>query len=259
MNTAPTPEPKRIKSVAKAVAVLRLFGRGDPLTLAAIAKATNANPSSVYHLVQTLVDERMLRQDAETKKYSLGPGILAIAPATLRSSMLISVAESPIYECARTTGYDVWLGVLESDRVYYIARVDGANPLKVHMPLLRLQPAHCVAAGRVLLSNFRRDRVQAILQQHTIRQMTARTCTDIEALLDAVERAREQGFAEVEEEHIDGAADIAVPIRGDDDVIVAALSIGAPSHVFDREARARALPCMLETAATIEEALATGP
>jgi DNA-binding IclR family transcriptional regulator len=174
----------------------------------------------------------------------------------MRSSTLLSVADEPLYACAQATGFDAWIAVLESDRVYYIARVDGANPLKLHMPLLRLQPAHCVAAGRVLLSGFSRERAHQILSQHTIRTMTPATCTDTDALLDAIDAARKLGFAEVEDEHILGASDIAVPIRGEGGVVLAAISIGAPSNVLDHGVRMRVLPSMEVAAHTITRRLA---
>jgi IclR family KDG regulon transcriptional repressor len=249
--------PKRIKSVAKAVAVLRQFARGDDLSLAEIARAVHGNPSSVYHLVRTLVDEHVLEQDPATRKYRLGPALLSIVSPSMRSSAILAVAEEHLYRCAQQTGFDAWIGVLESDRVYYIARVDGANPLKLHMPLLRLQPAHCVSAGRVLLSGFSRDRVRRVLSQHTIRIMTPRTCTDMDAVLDSIELAARQGYAEVEDEHIQGASDIAVPIHGESGVVLAAVSIGAPSHVFGHETRLRVLGPMEECARAIESALAT--
>lgn len=247
--------PKRIKSVTKAVAVLRQFARGDDLSLSEIARAVHGNPSSVHHLVQTLVDERVLQQDAATRRYRLGPALLSIVSPSMRSTAILAVAEEHIYRCAQETGFDAWIAVLESDRVYYIARVDGANPLKLHMPLLRLQPAHCVSAGRVLLSGFSRERVRQVLSQHTIRRMTPHTCTEMEALLDTIELAGRQGYAEVEEEHISGASDIAVPIYGDSGVVLAAVSIGAPSNVFDHAARRRALGPMLRCARGIEAAL----
>ena len=247
--------PKRIRSVSRAVEVLREFSAVEELTLKEIASRTDTHPTTIYHLVQTLVDEAILSRDPQSKRYRLGPGLLSLVPPSVRTSTLLQAAEGAAYECAQATGFDVWVGVLESDRIYYIARVDGANALKLHMPLLKLQPAHAVSPGRVILSGFPRERARALLQQHALRKLTPSTCTDLEALLDAVDTAREEGWAEVVEEHIIGASDIAVPIHGRGGVVLASLSIGAPSHVFDRDHRRAVLPSLLRAASVIGGAL----
>ena len=77
------------------------------------------------------------------------------------------------------------------------------------------------------------------------RSMTQDTCTDVEKVLAEIDVAREQGFAEVEGEHILGANDIAVAVKGLNGITIAAISIGAPSHVFGSERRHHVLPDLL--------------
>jgi DNA-binding IclR family transcriptional regulator len=152
----------------------------------------------------------------------------------------------------------VWLAQLELDRVYYIARVDGDSPLKVHMPLLQLQPAHAVAAGRVMLAGQSQQRASATLQLHALRKMTPTTSTDVAHVLGEITRARKQGWAETEGEHIDGASDIAVPVFGINNLVLAAVSIGAPSHVFGPERRQQVLPELFKAAGEITRRLVAG-
>ncbi|MGE0597968.1 MAG: IclR family transcriptional regulator [Dehalococcoidia bacterium] len=235
--------------------ILRLFPGAEPLSLTEVARGLDANTSSIYHIVQTLVDEGFLAQDATTRKYSLGPTLLTLVPPHSQTAAILAAAQEPLYECSRKTGFDVWLGLLELDRVYYIARVAGDSPLKVHMPLLQLQPAHAVSPGRVLLSGLSPERARATLSLHTLRRMTPDTSTDLDSVLCEIEKAREQGFAEVDGEHIVGASDIAVPVFGLNGVMIASISIGAPSHVFGPERRHEVLPNLLEAAERTHERL----
>lgn len=237
--------PKRIRVVSKVANILRLFPGADSLSLSDIARGIDANASSVYHVLQTLVDEGLLAQDRQSRRYSFGPTLLSLVQPHSQTAALLSAAERPLYDCSRATGFDVWLGLLELDRVYYIARVAGESPLKVHMPLLQLQPAHAVSPGRIMLAGQSRERAEATLGLHTLRRMTQDTCTDVEKVLAEIDVAREQGFAEVEGEHILGANDIAVPVKGLNGITIAAISIGAPSHVFGSERRHHVLPDLL--------------
>lgn len=252
-------EPKRIRVVAKAMAILRLFAGADDLSLTEIARSLSANASSIHHVVQTLADEGFLRQDAHSRRYSLGPALLSLVPPSATNAAILACAERPLFECSRETGLDVWLGMLEFDRVYYVARVDGDSPLKVHMPLLKLQPAHCVSAGRVLLSALPRARAKAVLERHALRKMTDNTCVDLEMVLDAIQRVRTLGYSEVDGEHIAGASDISVPVYGINEVIIAAITIGAPTEVLGPERRQKVLPQLLRAAAKTQRALIGQP
>ena len=247
--------PKRIKVVSKVAAILRLFSNADSLSLSEISRGVQANSSSVYHVVQTLVDEALLTQEPISRRYRLGPGLLTLVPPHSQTATILAAAEEPLYECSRATGHDVWLGLLELDRVYYVARVAGDSPLKVHMPLLQLQPAHAVSPGRVMLAGQSPERARATLSLHTLRKMTMATCTDLESVLAEIDVARKQGFAEVEGEHILGASDIAVPVCGVNGVTIAAISIGAPSNVFGPEERKAVLPHLRRAASATETAL----
>ncbi|MCC6387390.1 MAG: IclR family transcriptional regulator [Dehalococcoidia bacterium] len=241
-------QPKRIHVVSKVATILRLFPGVESLSLAEIARGLSANRSSVYHVVQTLVDEGLLQQDPGTRRYRLGETLLWLVPPHARSTALLAAAEDAMYQCSQATGFDVWLALLELDRVYYIARVDGVHPLKVHMPLLQLQPAHAVASGRALLAGLSDERARATLQFHTVRKMTHETVVDIDTIVARIAQARSCGWAETEGEHIEGAADIAVPVRGLNQSVVAAISIGAPSHVFGPDRRREVLPMLLAAA-----------
>ena len=88
---------------------------------------------------------------------------------------------------------------------------------------------------------------------------TRLTLTDKGAVRAAVERARTQGFAYVEQELQEGLCSLAVPVRDARGQIIAALNSGMP---FRLEARTHALkkvlPALRSGARTIERSLLAG-
>jgi len=120
-------------------------------------------------------------------------------------------------------------------------------------------PAFCTSMGRMLLAGLEPEALDRWLRGLRPQACTRLTLTDKAALRTAVERARSQGFAYVEQELQEGLCSVAVPVRDGRGQTIAALNCGMPFRV---EARAHALKKVLPTLRTgarlIERSLLTG-
>ncbi len=225
-------QPKRIQSVSKALWIIREVARAESLSLSEIAERMATNSSTVHHLAQTLVAERFLMQNRATKRYSLGPALLSIQPPSSFRNTLTAILHEPMVECSTSTGFNVWVSILEADRVLYLTRIEGHNPLRLELPLHTLYPAYCTSHGRVLLSGLHDDELLALLDRIPLKKYTSATCIDRDEIVRRVLAARGCGFAEVTDEFLEGGREVAVPIHGQGGVVVAALGLGAPGNVF---------------------------
>jgi DNA-binding IclR family transcriptional regulator len=247
--------PKRIQSVNKAIALLRALSGSETCSLSELAQAIGVHPSTAHHLVQTLAAERFVSQDPATRRYALGPALLTILSPSDRLSMLTRILREPMTACAAAIGLDVWAAVLQDDRVHYVARVPAHHPSRIEVPLLSTHPAFCVSPGRVLLSTFDRPTVLEILSHHPLKQYTPVTRTDLAEILEAIDRARVDGYSEVAGEHLPGTRDVAVPVRGEGGIVIAALSVGDKSEMFSEERRQPVLTALQAAACRAEAAL----
>ena len=74
----------RVGSVTSTIAILRLLATVDqPIGVNAIARRLELTPSSCFNILKTLVEEDFVNCDPETKAYSLGGGVIAIARRAL--------------------------------------------------------------------------------------------------------------------------------------------------------------------------------
>jgi DNA-binding IclR family transcriptional regulator len=77
---ASTLETSRAPALSRAVAVLRVLGESPtPLGVQAIARELGLVPSTCFYLLKALVSEELVTFDADTKRYSVGPGVLTLA------------------------------------------------------------------------------------------------------------------------------------------------------------------------------------
>ncbi len=71
-----------IQSVERAAAILGALGSGTPrLGVTEIAERVGLAKPTVYGLLRTLEKHDLVAQDADTGKYSLGPGVLQLGNA----------------------------------------------------------------------------------------------------------------------------------------------------------------------------------
>ena len=80
---------KSVGAVRQAVAILRMLAQ-HPKGLGAnqAARQTRLNPSTVYNILRTLVDERLVSFDESEKRYRIGMGALQIAGAQQALSLV---------------------------------------------------------------------------------------------------------------------------------------------------------------------------
>ena len=71
---------RAVPAVTRAIAILRLLGKvKEPMGVNAIAQALDLIPSTCLHILRTLVEEKLISVDGDTKRYRLGMGVLTLA------------------------------------------------------------------------------------------------------------------------------------------------------------------------------------
>jgi IclR family pca regulon transcriptional regulator len=114
-------------------------------------------------------------------------------------------------------------------------------------------PAYATSMGRVLLAALDDDELDAYLARADVRPLTARALDTPAKLRAELGRVRAQGWALVDQELEEGLRSIAVPIRGRNGRVIAAVNVSAHASRSSKEAVRRALlPPLQATAARIE-------
>jgi IclR family pca regulon transcriptional regulator len=114
--------------------------------------------------------------------------------------------------------------------------------------------------GRVLLAGLADEPLERWLRGLRARAWTRLTLTEMTGLRGAVQRARSQGYAYVEQELQEGLCSLAVPVRDGGGHTIAALNAGMPFRVGARaHALKKVLPALRLGAGKIERSLMARP
>ena len=214
------------RATARVLDILEsLSGSEEGLTLTELSQALDAPKSSLFPIVHTLEERRYLRQDDGTGRYTMGPRALVLGAAFSADRGLAPITQV-MKEVASKCQETCQMGILDQDRVLYVAREDSPQPIRLISWVWTRLPANATAVGKALLSGLTNEEVRA-LYAGGLPRLTEQTITDVETLLAQLEAVRRGELAMAREESTDQLACWAAPLRRKGTVF-AALSISVP-------------------------------
>ncbi|GAA0319988.1 IclR family transcriptional regulator domain-containing protein [Kineococcus aurantiacus] len=236
--------------VDRTVDVLGAFdGEHRALRLGELAARAGLTPSTTLRIARRLVAGGLLQRRPDGA-YVVGRrlwdlGLLAPVQTDLRD-----VASPFLQDLQAATRATVHLAQRDGDRVLYLDRLQGSTSVPVVSRVGGRLPLHTTGVGKVLLAHAPED-----VQRRVLRELTRVTPYSITspALLDRqLAQVRRDGFASTAGEMDVGNASVAVPVRGPDGQVVAALGLVVPALGRDRP---RLVAALTVAAAGVSRAL----
>jgi IclR family transcriptional regulator, pca regulon regulatory protein len=213
-----------VRSFARGLSVIRAFTEDRPeLTLSDVARETGLTRAAARRFLLTLVDLGYVTVD--DRSFRLTPRVLELGYAYLSSSGLPELAQPHLERVAAETGESSSVSVLDGQDVVYVARVATSRIMRINIAIGTRFPAWVTSMGRALLSGFDDDELWQALESAERTAFTPHTVTDVDELVRIIRRVRLLGYALVEEELELGLRSLAVPVRGNDGAVVAAMNL----------------------------------
>jgi DNA-binding IclR family transcriptional regulator len=180
---------------------------------------------------------------------------MSMAQGVTDAAILRRHAPRFLQNLARLAGETTHLAVWDGQRLMFVGRATTETSLvQAHAQYGRFLPAYCTASGKVLLSELRWDEVVKHAAVEGFVQRTPTTITDFETLRDQLAKVYLRGFATNMEEADEGVCAMAVPVRGSDGRVIAALGISTTAGRFNA-LRARHTQSMIRMAAGLSAAI----
>jgi len=212
------------KAVERLVRVLTVLAEeGRPLGIAEVAEGAGLPQATAHRLLNAFVATGWVDKDAGTARYRLGHAMLGPAAVALANAPLVERGQPIIARLAEIVGANVLIGVLVGRNVVFLALSSGGQETATMRPGFN-RPAHCSAAGKVLLAFMSPEERRRILRgRRQLRQYTPNTITTLEDLEAHLEEVRRQGYAVDMGEFREYQRSIAVPIHDAQGNVIAAM------------------------------------
>jgi DNA-binding IclR family transcriptional regulator len=153
LNDADGMNPQFVTAVARGMAILRCFDRGEHyLGNQDIAARTGLPKPTVSRLTFTLASLGYLNYLASLEKYSLGVGVLALAHGFVKGNDIMAVARPLMQELADYTKAAVMLGAYDDLQMVLLDICQGDETFRLNLEAGSRVPHNSTALGRAHLA-----------------------------------------------------------------------------------------------------------
>jgi IclR family transcriptional regulator, pca regulon regulatory protein len=215
-----------VQSLERGLAVILAFADHHPrLSLSEVAGATGLSRPTARRLLLTLEALGYVR--SEGRSFSLTPSVLALGYAYLNSLDLTAIAQPVMEELVSEAQEACTLATLDGSDVVYVSRVSTRRLTSLTLAVGTRLPAYASAMGQVLLADLSPADLRRYLDRTELVALTSHSLTTEDALVERLAQVRDRGWAQADQELEEGLRSIAVPVRGSDGRVFAALGLSS--------------------------------
>lgn len=210
----------------------------DGYTLNEISKKLDRSMNEIFRMVVTLERRGWVQVD-ENDRYSLTLRMFELAHRHMPLRSLVSMAMPLMKQLVAKARQSCHLTVVQDGRVVVIAQIDSPERWSFGLKVGALIGLRDTASGHVLLA-FRddSDRDRMLAMHGAVEGESALTTAQLNKVLEQV---RKSGYAETPSQQVKGITNIAYPIFGSNNNVIACLNVpylervdlGAPPPVED--------------------------
>jgi IclR family pca regulon transcriptional regulator len=231
-----TADPRRSRSLEYGIAILECYsGEHVALGIAQLAQIVGISRSTAHRYAMTLVALGYLEQDSKRRyrlaNHAADPGRVAID--VLRGEL---AARAVLEELRDELGYTVSVGVLSGTRAIYLYRLfghrRGQHAIDRNLESGASVPLYCTALGKVLLAALSNAERSELLAEVELVPQGPKAILDRRKLAAALERIGARDAVVCDEEHVEGARSVAVPVPRSRGQHPLAIEVTVPADVY---------------------------
>jgi IclR family pca regulon transcriptional regulator len=247
-----------VSSLDRGLRVIAAFDGDHPvLSVSQAAKRADISRAAARRFLITLAQLGYVRED-DRQNYHLTARVLGLGYSYMSSLRLEQHAGPALEKVMAATGRSCSMAVLDGSDIVYVMRVDKPQTLHLSIRVGERLPALSTALGRVLLANRTDQEIHEAISSANLKKATPETVVNKSELHKILMQVREQDYACVINQQLQGWASVSVPIRNNKRAVVAAINASALNHPNVPQFTKDMLPKLREAAAEIEMALKIG-
>jgi IclR family acetate operon transcriptional repressor len=221
--------------IVNAIAVLRSFSADEPLLgVTEIANRVGLHKSTVSRILATFEQENLVERDADTRRFRLGLGLIAVAGPLLAELEERRVAYPVLRELTELTGETSALMMWEGNQSICVEQIASRHQIKHTTPLGARYNDALSASVQVFLATEPEERVRSLLLGGAITYSGLDDASLDDYLVRLKDDSRRGWAVNYGESSLDEVG-VAAPVydhRGD---VVAAVLIPAPRFRVSKE------------------------
>lgn len=224
------------------------------LSLTELTGRLGAPKSSLFPIIHTLCENKMISMNQQSGKYTMGYKTYELGSCYIQgdsvNASILELMNSITAQCRETC----FFGELIDGDVFYVFKVDSPESLRMVTPGKKL-PAYSSGIGKALLSDKTLEELRQLYPE-PLTLLTPNTITDLSVLYQQLQVIKAQGIAFEKEESTQFIQCVAIPIHKNG-LVRAALSVAVPVFRYSPEKEAMIIGLLKQAQIKIEMLLAS--
>lgn len=200
-----------IQTAAKILALLK-DDREQGKTFSEICRGVAIPKSTGFNILKTLQEVNFIGFDPDTKRYTLGWGLVQLGGAAADRLGYLSVTRPYLRAFTLETGLTCLVVQRSGDRYVIVERMDASSGVRITAPVGESYPLCFGAQGKVFLADLPDSELDGFLTPDTLRPYTPFSITEPQAYKEELGNVRRMGWACSSEEAVSGVRCIAAPV-----------------------------------------------
>ncbi|CAM3695534.1 IclR family transcriptional regulator [Bordetella tumulicola] len=246
------------QSLQRAIALLRIIAGNNRAgsRLVELYRRTGLERPTVHRLLQGMVAEKMVHQDAQSKRYYLGTFAYELGLAAAPKVAMRDICLPHLDAIAEHTGDTVFLTVRSGFDGICVARSDGSFPIKMFVhDVGRHRPLNVGASGLALLSALPDDEIDRVCRINVERTRRKNPRFTEAALRASIESTRRRGYATTKVMDEPPVHSVGMVIRSPDGTPAAGVSVSTLASRLGNNRLEMVVHCLSDAIALIEAEL----
>jgi DNA-binding IclR family transcriptional regulator len=217
---------------------------GRPMALKELAREADMPAAKIHAYVVSFTRIGLMKQDAESGRYFLGPLALQLGLISLKQANPIQAAAAELASLTQRIGHTAAVSVWGSRGATIVRLEESPAPIHVNMRQGTVFSLTGTATGRLFAAYQTDDAVKRMLDaERALRKShpepaipnvpAPAAVPSWSAFLPQLREVRQQGLSRSDGETLPGVNAMAVPIFGHEGEIAAAITAIGPAGIFD--------------------------
>jgi DNA-binding IclR family transcriptional regulator len=219
-----------ISTVERAIAILEELANSQGASLLELTERLDAPKGSLFRHLKVLERHGLVRQAADSKRFSLGSRLIYLGHAAREDLGLHEVAAPYMTAVRDRFNETVHLGVLSDSEVVHVAVLESTQPLKMATAVGARTGAHVSALGKAILAFSAAEEVERVIAERGLPRSTSHTIVGRKQFLAELAGIHRRGYSLDDEESSLGLRCVGAPIRDARGTAISALSVSSPTE-----------------------------
>ena len=189
-----------VKSADRVLTLLELLNSGRDMSHTQLSELSVIPKSSLSQLLKTLVARGWVAFSHESKTYSVGKAVVALARHSGALDNIMAAAPNVLTRLTRATTETSALNIRKGDHMEVVVAEPSPMRLAPFMQLGDRAPLYATSGGKVILAFLHKDQLDAYMKRVRFEAITPLTVKSKGALMDELRKIRAAGFGYSHEE-----------------------------------------------------------